>query len=760
MVDQKRAFVVLAVASLALLLGVVLWTLLAGAPAVAPQVVTQEPESWGEIMQRFIPAWVSPQGVNVAFRSTIGGWVDDTPPAIPTAHPAYEPGVLFPMGIECTNVLTTMWATAPSGCSGSTCTSSNIDWTNMDGCLARAAGEQIKLSSGEVISRPVTLRVPPMWDSGKSSGTGSEGDPYNYEYVPTWLESDFLHKFTYTDGKYYWGYRYDSQTVKDRLVQFITEAGARYNDEPQVALVRIVTGFSGETSPTSCNLNHSGCDDNTLKDRHELDIGSGGAGVTCTEYRGFVARLAEAGLAAFPDKPVVIDVAASPCGNADYDKAYEGRYGMFMVDDGTNGAWWTTPTPELGMSLNTIEQDAQDADSWGSGNAGSTPGPGWGQYTVADQANARGVVHVSEYGTLPNGTTKTWEYNYWTALAAAGLHSDFFSTFYHATPELSWGTYESWRFWDVIWQRLGQRAEVAWVTFRDAEYPTHIWYGGTSQYGEGGRPGDWTNHLQVLTPEAYKQYCDERVISVASTAVANPSWSTHTMTNLPCGIPRTPGPTPYKLPTPRATLQPTPSPDAVSQANLAQRLYDHQARQIPAAGKMAISAAGWEQYGGETHDITVRLVWLDLFLDDGTVKVATAGGSASHTLNKTNTGNWIEDEWTVTGAVITDTISVAGIGNAFIEIANGSNNATYVHDLQVTIDDVTPTGTLAPTNTPTPTRTPTPTNTPTYTPTATRTATPTGSPTSTPVPSATATRRFATRTPRPEIPVATRTPLP
>lgn len=46
------------------------------------------------------------------------------------------------------------------------------------------------------------------------------------------------------------------------------------------------------------------------------------------------------------------------------------------------------------------------------------------------------------------------------------------------------------------------------------------------------------------------------------------------------------------------------------------------------------------------------------------------------------------------------------------------------------------------------------------TPTATRTATPTGSPTSTPVPSATATSRFATRTPRPETPVATRTPLP
>lgn len=672
-----------------------------------------------------LPVWVTPQSVSVAFRSTIGGWISDTPVPIPTNHPAYEADTLWPLGIECTNVLTTMWNTAPSGCSGSSCSTSNINWSNMDNCIAYAATQKVKLQSGDVISRPVTLRIPPMWDSGKSTGSGTSGDPYNYEYVPSWFESDFLQSFTYSDGKYYWGYKYDSTTAQDRLVQFIEEAGARYTANDQVVLVRIVTGFSGESQPTSCNSSHSGCDDNTLKDRHELAVASGGTGTTCAEYRTFVARLAEAGIAAFPNKSVVIDVAAAPCGSSDYDKSYEGRWGMYMVDDGYNGAWWLTPTPQLGMSLNTIDPDAPDADTWGSGNTGSTPGPGWGQYAVAAEVTERNLVHVSEYGSLPNGTTRSWEYNYWTALAAGGLHSDFFSTFYSATPEASWYTYDSWRFWDVIWERLGVQADIAWVTFRDAEWPHHIWYGGTSQYGESGRRSDWTNNMVLLTPTAYPQYCDSSVINAAATRIANPSYSTHTFYYYPCGLPRTPGPTPFYLPTPNATIQATPSPDATSQYNLMQRLYDRQARRVTAGASMAIAAdTEWSHYGN-TGSVDLTLAYLDLGTDDVTVSVSTGATTyTDHTIDKLNSGIWKEETWSVPSAYISNTIAISEFGDAFVRISAGASTAFYVHDLQVDVESETPTPSPTPTATMTASVTPTPSTTPTPTATPTATATP------------------------------------
>lgn len=180
-----------------------------------------------------------------------------------------------------------------------------------------------------------------------------------------------------------------------------------------------------------------------------------------------------------------------------------------------------------------------------------------------------------------------------------------------------------------------------------------------------------------------------------------------------------------------------------------------------------------------------RLVYLDSGTDTITVAWKDAGVESTHVITKTNSGAWATDTF----------YPSMTLGNEYtyydIEIRTDTGeDVLYLFWLEDTYADPTatptytptytptatstasPTPTSPPTNTPTasstptathtPTRTPTATYTPTYTPTATSTATatPTGTRTATATPSATTRPGYATRTPMPETPVATRTPIP
>lgn len=191
------------------------------------------------------------------------------------------------------------------------------------------------------------------------------------------------------------------------------------------------------------------------------------------------------------------------------------------------------------------------------------------------------------------------------------------------------------------------------------------------------------------------------------------------------------------LPTPNATLQPTPSPNPTSDINMLQRLANRQARQIPASATMRIAVDGSWPYVGATYaNSRLRVIYLDSSATDFTVAWYTGpSAQATRTVDRQNTGLWRVEEWQA---------DVYAAAANEIQIQNGSA-PLWVHMVAVTLSEATPTPTFTPT--PTSTHTPTPTHTSTNTPT--RTSTPMNTPTPTPT--------GATRTP---TPTRTSTPTP
>jgi len=657
---------------------------------------------------RSLPALATPQSEALVFHKGFGAWLYSTPQAVPTTHPDYQAGAYFPLGLECKQPLDSVWATGPTGCSGDTCATSNIDWSDYDDCLALAASQTIMIEPGVVISRPVALMLPPPWGQGPVGGSGTLADPYNDIYVPAWLAGDMAFKFPYSDGTtYYNGIRFDSDTVQDRLVQMIAEAGTRYSGNDQIVLVRLNPGESEEWFQIKCNKSHSGCNNATILQEHEKTV-------TCTEYRTWLTRLTDAALAAFPNKPIAIGAATNNCYDSAYNKGYEARYKFFADNDApAPGYWMSTPTP-MGISLHHLQPDSLDADEYGAG----VPA-GWGQLVVAEKAATAVAPLALEYRVEPESAAgDKWEWNYWALLYAAALDADF------VARTTDWYLYDSWEYWNVAWDRLGLPEDFAWVTFRDAEWQGMTWASGT--YGTTGQRGDFASHLAVMTPTRYPQYCDSDTINAAATSIANPVYATNAFTYLPCGLPRTPGPTPYKLPTPKATLQATPLPDATSQFNMLQRLRDRQARRIGAGETMVIAAdTAWTHYGS-TMDLTLTLDYLDIGTAPISVSVVQGAGYDTKSISRANTGLWQRAAWTVASATITNTSA-----NGFVVIYPPTTEL-YVGDLTIAVDTaLTPTPTRTNTPTPTPTDTPgtpTPSVTPSVTPTPTGTAGPSPTP--------------------------------
>lgn len=664
-------------------------------------------------------------------------WAFTPPPPIPTSHPQYVPGARFPLGVECNHYLGNgyavtngVWETAPTGCSGDTCTSLNVDWDYIDGCITNASDYEVTLGDGTTITEPVSIVVPPQFlDAG---GAGTAGDPYEEEYMPGWMESaGYLFTFTY-NGHYYYGIRYDNATLLARLKQMITEAGTRYADEDQVAIVRVNTGFQLETQP----VKRQGDDLTALKAAFEA------TGVTCDEYRAFVTELAETAKAAFPNKSVVVAPGAAPCSTSPYDAAHKWRLYLY-TDTGANPGWAVQPTvTPIGVSMNAIAPDRADADEY----VGNTLYRNWRFFRTGKTLDAYGFPIAFEYEFTPGGNA-SWEddyqYNYWTALAAAAHGGDYLY------PFSSWYNYYPWSYWDVIWYKLGDTATHGYTVMRDSEYPTYNW---ATNYGVSGAAGNFEHYLTLQTPTAYPQYCNQRVINAAATAVYGLS-SSDTVYYRPCGLPSTPGATPYKLPTPAVTYQPTMTPDVGGDTNMRQRVRDRQARRITANDFMAIAANSTWPYYNTPSDVQVSVTYLDIGTASFDVYTAnSSGGADTHTITRANSGLWQTASWGVASASMANTVGTTH-GSAFLIITAGTSEL-YVAEVAADVQDevtVTPTWspapTLTPTLTPTPTTTATPTTTPTpsYTPTPTATATAevlitptvTRTPTITPTPSLT-----------------------
>ena len=701
---------------------VLLSALLALVACFATQPVEETRGVWEWPEEQQFPAVATPQNPMLML-STINNYIA-TPIAIPTAHPRYTEGAYFPMGIECNSYLDEVWDTAPTGCGGSTCTTSNIDWSYIDNCIAEAANYTIMLSSGEVISRPVELTIPAFFDDNMQ-GDGTAENPFGYKRTPSWLASEMLsNSFAYTSGtgvtKYYSRVDFDEALVQNRLEQFITEAGARYDSNPQVALVRINIGLNSENQILKCPLSgaHSGCNDDALKTAHEAQ------GVTCLEYRDFAERMLESAYTAFAHKPIIYAAGAAMCGDNSYDTNYEAREGMFNLTTDGNPGWWAhlaTPTP-IGMGFYGLRPDQNNADSY-AGRIALTPG--WGSYSSAEKAKTAGAPFLAEYyDNSASIVTDKYEWNYWTILAAAGLDADFLNIFRSWVTEQPvsglcpgsstvCGDYMSWAAWDVIWDKLGQPDDYGWIVFRDLEYPAYSYNGGLNY--DSGQQGDWRANIALMTPNAYPQACSAPLISAAATYVAGLS-SSYSYTAKPCGLLLG---TPTPMPTPRATFQPTPSPNATSQFNLEQRVYGRQARKLVNGQEMGIEAdTSWINYN-EVKSVNIEITYLDLGYGTVSVSVPLTTSISTHIISMNNTGLWRSENWVIDNVYIHNAISITDIGSALIRVINNSGADLYLHEAGMQI-------TLAPTPTFTPT--PTSTATPTLTPTPTSTATPTLTP--------------------------------
>ena len=75
---------------------------------------------------------------------------------------------------------------------------------------------------------------------------------------------------------------YGSPVFRARMKQFLTEAAARYNDDPRVAGIRVVTGFQGETQPVKKDKNDIGSEQALIASHENL--------IPCDQYQKLRAR--------------------------------------------------------------------------------------------------------------------------------------------------------------------------------------------------------------------------------------------------------------------------------------------------------------------------------------------------------------------------------------------------------------------------------------------------------------------------------------
>lgn len=675
----------------------------------------------------------------VAFRAeTTTNSDPDEPPARPTYDPLYTAGSRYPYGAECRYYMYQVWGTTPEDdvddengeCTSEPCSTSHIDWGVYDACIAVASQYTVTIRGGAVISQPVVLTIPPVYtDAG---GNGATATPHWPDYLPTWMDSlNFIGEFQNSvSGAWYRSIRYDNPHFVNRMRQLITEAGAKYNDDPTVAMVRINPGHGVETQAIACKS--ADCSD-TSKLKLDLEADS----VTCAEYISFIRELADAAATAFPNKPIVMPAAPAACGHADYNKHWETKAGLW--DDETDG-WVAGDNPiPIGYSANLAKPDWAEADG-----PPVDPYADYHQYSFAAylQTVATPVPIAYEYYDLVSWIADPWQHGVWTAYMAAGTGGDVI------LPFSGWHSYYSDLEWEVVDFWLGSYTDRAWVVFRDLESPSYVKNWDVPYIYQSAYWWDYGNHAVVLTPTRYPQYCGPAVLdSTLATRVAG-KWETYSGSRYPCGISNRyfTVATPFYLPTPKGTRVATPGANALDQADVLQRVAARQARRINSGMIMVVAAdTDWEWYG-EYRDLELTLTYLDVgasgIID---VRVPTSPTELeTHVINISSppTGIWKRETWTVASAYISNTIVESGIGAGVVTISTFYQPA-YVHELYFDVVDVdentpTPTATNTPTFTSTPTETLTPSATPTYTdtpdwsPTPTETATETLTPEDTP----------------------------
>ncbi len=363
-----------------------------------------------------------------------------------------------------------------------------INWRPFDRCLAEAAKRTVKLTDGRVVPQPVILTLPSQFmDPGarwyNTGGHGEPGvsadNPVVRLHLPPWMQND-AYRVAFQvppSNRWYETVRYDG-AFKQRMIEFVTAAGVRYNNHPQVSAIRIYVGFAGESMPIVGCASYwdvkppkGGDGLNCSPDTHKAVMTAHESVITCSQYTAFAKELTEAAYRAFPNKPLVTMADAAPCTNVS-----GAAFRRILYTD----SW---PTTTIGLSMNNINSDRQDAaERPGNVNADLA------KWTITRRLSERGAPVVFEY----DYHGPSIEGMYWTELSGAANGGSFI--LHHSNWNASYSSF----FWEVVdyWLNSDRRA---WLVFRDREFPTYDYITG---YGTSGVVGDFGKYLTLLNPEA------------------------------------------------------------------------------------------------------------------------------------------------------------------------------------------------------------------------------------------------------------------
>ncbi|MBM4460683.1 MAG: DNRLRE domain-containing protein, partial [Chloroflexi bacterium] len=582
------------------------------------------------------PKWYPPPGDYVP--AELVAWDVPAFAVPPTREPAdpLAPGNEI-LGIDCLTTLDETWPTAGA-----------INWGPYDNCIERA-GHQVKLPDGRRVGQPIALTIPSSFMYEGGQGTAEE--PFIRLVGGSWLMNDaYRFKFASPAGHWYQSWRYDGE-FKQRIKQFVKEAGGRYNNNPRISVVRLYLGFHGETQPIrECQRwwpdGAQYCPNpepqTALLQNHE-------AIVSCSAYVGFIREVAEEAYVAFTNKPVVVMAGVDPCSS----KTGEAMRNELFTR-------WQREGKLIGYTANSIIPDWGHVDA-----ASSNPASKWKVWSTARTVSSYGAPVSFEYGPNPmSWMPDPWyrqQWMYWTTLTSAGLGA---TTILH---HHSWNPYYSSYMWEVIdyWLNSDRRA---WLIFRDREFPTWNW---SSANGQSGIIGDYAKYLVVLNPQVAPQACSPIVKATADAERANvarrgPIWATPAC--------------PEALPTP------------VSTEDVMQRLFERQARRLPPSTQLSLAVDTTWRYHGLSRSVTVTVSYLDLGSDTFDV-IIPSGPSASSTymVRKTNTRLWKRESWQQTAYIANELDR-----QAFLKIVNGAGDE-YLHEIFVDVGGIAPPPTATPT---------------------------------------------------------------
>ena len=665
-----------------------------------------------------------------AFSSPTPAPIRPCPPPDHPATPRYPPGSRYPVGLNAEFYLSSndgggsgVWDTAPKGCTATWCAKSNINWGPIDRAIGLTAANTVTLQSGSVISAPVVMNLPPLMMDRESDGAcGSASDPCIRLFLPTWME-EYHRTFQNTEGNSIdaqgaeqvsnWWYNtvdYGSPVFRARMKQFLTEAAARYNDDPRVTGIRVVTGFQGETQPVKKDKLDVGSEQALIASHEDL--------IPCDQYRSYVRDITEHAYRVFTKKPIYLMAGPAPCAA---DSGQKWRYELLY--DPVAGWEVVSPKKMIGFSMNRDDADSADADE----RAGNLYAD-YRWWSIGPTMFRLGRPLVWESGSLPsnsNAQDDPWAYQVWRFYGVAGAKGD---SVFNAS---SWQAYMSQLSWDVLDNWMGRQPQRLWLVFRNAEWPT---YNYTADRGASGYLGVWGNWLDLLDTDTYEQACNHNLYTAAHTGTAAlRATRANTIYREPCDS---------LLPMPAVTPRPT----AEDGADMLNRTFNRQSLVLSSTGpesEMDITLVDGHPATGQVKDLAVTVSYLDRGTDRFFLTFPLASGATrQYAIAKTGTNLWRRAAFVVPNAMLDNRLT--GVhGAAFIVISNDNDpQKEFLHEVYADISEPAATPTPTKTITSTPTRTATPSTTPTQTPSVTlsptatvttaRTATPSPPPTQTP----------------------------